>query len=234
MTQPNVSSAGQVGPNVTAGVEALIDMARRLGLIWRLVPGTVDTQPVTPTNISVVMDNDTVAMPTISLIGLVPAGVRVEVLVVPPQGNYIIGYLNVVDSSSQQDEEADAITTGSTSYTASTPVCGVAFIVPPSGKVWIHWHAEMQNNTTAAAFCLASFEVREGSTVNAGTVVLAGSDNRRLLQRGTVANADTQGYGSSYLVTGLTPHASYNVVHLVRVTAGTGQFGARRIGTSPG
>ena len=229
-----MNGGGNVGvDSAVTSVQTLVELFNRMGLAWRLLPGTVSTQAGT-VNVPVVIDGDDQSARAQSLVGVVAPGQRVMVMVVPPQGNYIIGYLNVVDSSSQQVEESAAITSTSTSFTATATVVGVAFIAPPSGKVWVHWHTEMQNNTTAAAFCLASFEVREGSTVNAGTIFLAGSDTRRLLQRGTVANADTQGYGSSYLVTGLTPHASYNVVHLVRVTAGTGQFGARRVGTSPG
>lgn len=88
MTQPE----RQVGSDaVTAGVETLVAMARRLGLTWRLVPATVSAGATASGVVPVIFDNDTTETSTISMIGAVAEGVRVFVLSIPPQGNYIIG-----------------------------------------------------------------------------------------------------------------------------------------------
>lgn len=81
-------SADEVG----AGIEALVSEFQRLGLAWRLTKGTVyATDSNTPTLTLVTLDGDTDPSNTISMVGQVPQGARVFVMVVPPQGNYIVG-----------------------------------------------------------------------------------------------------------------------------------------------
>jgi hypothetical protein len=83
-----VSEAEEIG----VGIEALVDTFRRMGLMWRLLPATVfaaDTN--TPSSTQITIDGDTEPTRGISLLGLLPQGARVFVMVVPPQGNYIVG-----------------------------------------------------------------------------------------------------------------------------------------------
>lgn len=93
MTQPQqVTNDVRVGGDaVTAGVQSLIEMARKLGLVWRLIPATVSAGSNAFGVVPVIFDNDFDETSTISMIGPVAEGVRVFVLSIPPQGNYIIG-----------------------------------------------------------------------------------------------------------------------------------------------
>lgn len=77
---------------IGVGVEALVETFRRMGLMWRLLPATVfaaDTN--TPSSTKITIDGDTEPTRAISMVGQVPQGARVFVMVVPPQGNYIVG-----------------------------------------------------------------------------------------------------------------------------------------------
>lgn len=91
MNQPTVTPQDG-GDGITAGVESLVALARRFGLTWRLVPATVAAGGTTFNIVPVTFDNDTTVTPTISMIGPLFAGARVFVMVIPPQGNYIIGF----------------------------------------------------------------------------------------------------------------------------------------------
>lgn len=72
--------------------QAVIDNAQRNGLTWRLVPGTVLSSG--GATVSLIIDGDDTQQSLASSL-LTPApsvNDRVMVLVVPPQGNYVIGY----------------------------------------------------------------------------------------------------------------------------------------------
>ena len=74
---------------VTAIVQAIRADARRLGLVWRIRPGTVETTD--GENAIGSLDGDGgVLIPMINLVGAV-AGERVFVIEIPEGGNYIIG-----------------------------------------------------------------------------------------------------------------------------------------------
>lgn len=74
---------------VSTGVQALVESANRLGLIWNLRPATVVA--LVEEQVTVVMDGDTEVVTTTSLIGPPPIDGRVMVLIVPPAGLFIIG-----------------------------------------------------------------------------------------------------------------------------------------------
>lgn len=79
-----------------AGADAIYQNAQRAGLTWRLMVGTVVSADTSVTSVDVLMDGDTQdATRTQSLVGGLVAGARVMVMVVPPQGNYIIGFYGV-------------------------------------------------------------------------------------------------------------------------------------------
>lgn len=92
------------------------------------------------------------------------------------------------------------IASGFVSTTSTTPVAlsgdpGLAFTGPSTGKVLI-----MAGGRATAGVCQLMFEIRQGSTIGSGTVVTAADLN---------ASGD---FGSrSWLVSGLTSGASYNV-----------------------
>lgn len=114
-----------------------------------------------------------------------------------------------------------------TTYAAGSPVVGTAFVAPPTGKVYITVGGRIQCQTSANTIYL-SFEVRTGATVGSGTVVLA-TDAGRAVGAGANATGFTFIRAESskrYLLTGLTPGASYNArtLHACQSTTATGDL----------
>lgn len=136
-----------------------------------------------------------------------------------------------VATSMDASDSPTTRTTSSVTYTsvlAPAAICGVAFVAPPSGKVIITAGSYM-DNTGAAGFTLISPQVREGSTVGAGTITVAASDGRAPYMSGT----DGISIGRTFLVTGLTSGANYNVELLQRITTGTGTYQHRTVTVTP-
>jgi hypothetical protein len=146
--------------------------------------------------------------------------------------NWVNGVMTTLEN-----EVAATGSTTSTTYTAtltSSTTPQQAFVAPPSGKVLIHWSC-YSTHTVANGFAYMSFEVRAGATLGSGTVFLAASDTNAIANRPSGAGSvDDAQYGSSKLVTGLTPGSSYNIQGMYKiVTAGTGTFINRRIIVQP-
>lgn len=133
-------------------------------------------------------------------------------------------------STSVSNDQAALISTAAVAYSLSATVCGVAFVAPPSGKVSLHWSANL-DCTAAGFFALCTAEVRVGGTVGAGAVFLAANDVNALWQQGT----DGLRYGTSKLVGGLTPGTTYNVSLWQRSNnvANTAQFVNREVYVTP-
>lgn len=112
----------------------------------------------------------------------------------------------------------------SATFAAGSPVCGLAFTAPPSGAVWVTVGGLpvviLSGNVTRR--CELSWELRAGSTIGSGTVVL-GASNIRMVAIGIGATsglrADVE-MTHRWRMTGLTPGAAYNVrtMHRVNVT----------------
>jgi hypothetical protein len=113
----------------------------------------------------------------------------------------------------------------------SPAIFGVAFIAPPSGKVFVAGRA-LAGTTTAGAYSFLDFEIKTGSTIGSGSVVRAVNDvTSSVFQSST---ASQQGpLNITDLVTGLTPGAAYNAALVYRVSAGTGAFNRRHITVLP-
>lgn len=144
------------------------------------------------------------------------------------------GTLDYGGSASTSDDEG-ALSTTNTSYAlqgnvVAGTIIGSAFVAPPSGFVWVHLNAGM-DNTTAAGQALMSYEIRAGNVVGSGTVFQAASDARAI----TLTNTDGDRVGLSRLVTGLTPGTTYNVSGWHRSSAGanTAAFASRFLGVQP-
>lgn len=124
----------------------------------------------------------------------------------------------------------------STTYTAGSAVCGVAFVAPTSGKVRVAWAARFETNTLNVRVTV-SFEMLTGSSVGSGTSVLAASDSRALESTSDDASAGNnarQQAGTFYDVTGLTAGNSYNVRTMHRMSsAGNGDIFDRQISVTP-
>jgi len=126
---------------------------------------------------------------------------------------------------------ADSGTTTSDTYVtsltgATLATAGAAFIAPPSGTVYVMCKAAAQNDTVND-FALVDFQVRQGSTINAGTVVRATNDNTAGIVKAGVANQQAT-IVSADVVTGLTPGAAYNVTMAFRrAVGGTASYNRR-------
>lgn len=131
-------------------------------------------------------------------------------------------------------------TTSITSITSAvgipgSPVCGTAFTMPASGKVYITLSGAIENTTAARYICL-TWELRTGGSVGSGTIVTIGAsplfDHSLVIGRGgspsTLLNSSKRN-----LVTG-TPGSTYNVqtLHFVE-TSGSGNVGFRALLVEP-
>lgn len=91
---PNVQIPGYITQTALAAVQAAIDDAARLGLTWRLRPGTVGGSGVAnPVRVPVVVDGDDATTKASSMVGALAAGQRVWCAQIPPAGLYVIGII---------------------------------------------------------------------------------------------------------------------------------------------
>jgi hypothetical protein len=120
--------------------------------------------------------------------------------------------------------DAGSVSTTSATYVTLAGDPGVAFTAPASGRVMVHV-AGAFDNTLSDTFGMMAFQIRTGTTVGAGTIVVAASDND---SAGTAGTNDTS-FGRSVLVSSLIAGSSYNVQILYKRFSGTGtSFFARR------
>jgi hypothetical protein len=78
-----------------AAARTVVSDSQRLGLTWQLKLGTVADSTLSTAR----LDGDTVAIRVINMTGrLLVAGQRVYVITVPPAGNYVVGYSEVVET----------------------------------------------------------------------------------------------------------------------------------------
>lgn len=66
------------------------DSARKLGLTWQMVKATV-YEVTSSSEMTVIVDGDTIPVGVISMVGPVPVAGRVWVMIVPPGGLYVVG-----------------------------------------------------------------------------------------------------------------------------------------------
>lgn len=95
MTQiPDIQIPGYITQTALAAVQGAIDEAARLGLTWRLRPGTVaGTTVVNPVKVSVVVDGDDATVKARSMVGALAPNQRVWCAQIPPAGIYVIGVI---------------------------------------------------------------------------------------------------------------------------------------------
>jgi hypothetical protein len=143
------------------------------------------------------------------------------------------GALLVLGGSGKAVQPGPVVATGGNTDTGSTTSTsfvtaltgatnnswGVAFIAPPSGTVLVSVKAAA-SNATANDYALLDFQVRQGTTINSGTVVRATNDNTAGIIRSGTAGLQATIVGSD-VVTGLTPGSAYNVTLAYRAS-GTG------------
>jgi hypothetical protein len=131
-------------------------------------------------------------------------------------------------SVSKSNGVTTLFTNASTTYTTTGgTVCGTSFVMPPSGKVMIHYMGRMKNSGATASTYI-TIQVRTGSTVNAGTIVLAADDSQAIDHAGDTSDRN----GGSYRFDG-TAGSTYNVALLHRVEATTGTYSERQVFVVP-
>lgn len=112
-------------------------------------------------------------------------------------------------------------TTVSTTYSSLSggDILGVAFVAPPSGSVEIAVQGWLgTSSTTVGRRSLMSPQVREGGSINSGTVVTSASDDYAAMAQGSVASSFDYKYAHHVrVVTGLTPGSTYNAVAMHKV-----------------
>lgn len=82
----------ELAKNFGAGVQELVDNASRLGLTWDLRPATVSTTD--PLKVVVDGDLDTSTINAQSMVGFLEPGTRVFLMLIPPSGAFVVGYLD--------------------------------------------------------------------------------------------------------------------------------------------
>lgn len=133
------------------------------------------------------------------------------------------------------DDPTDILAFGNTAYAQGTPVCGVTFTVPTSGKIRVDWKSRFENNT-AGQRTVVSIEVATGATIGSGTVVSGGDDDSALetSQSATITTSETRMQCSTYrIIPGLTAGATYNAYVVHKVFGGTGDIFSRGISVQP-
>lgn len=77
-----------------SAVKAAIDDAARLGLTWRIVPGSIVGRGMNdPMATRVVLDGDVTSSRAVSMVGALAAGQRAWCVQVPPGGLYVMGII---------------------------------------------------------------------------------------------------------------------------------------------
>jgi hypothetical protein len=188
--------------------------------------------PVMPgTYLGILAENDVVSLMSTTDVRGITTYVIIGIALTPP--DIRIGRaaqeLGVVD-----DIQA---ATGGTSSTTYTPTLS-AGVTPQvvfrtlTGKALVHWGGYCVNGTIGAS-AYFSFEVREGNSTGAGTVVLAADDARAIINRGDSAGSDDSQGGWSYLLQGLVPGEYYNAQGMFRASAGNAVFLNRMLIVDP-
>lgn len=130
----------------------------------------------------------------------------------------------------------DEIINQSVSSTVSqgSPICGVSFVAPTSGRVWVIWGGRLQGDVDGARILL-SVHVRTGGTIGAGTTVSAESNQDPITNpgKGATGAANRIGRATYRVVPGLTPGSTYNVVTEHWAATGSGTVFRRTVTVVP-
>jgi hypothetical protein len=213
---------GKAPDLISTGVQTLVDTSTRLGLTWQLRLATV-TSSIDSDRMRARVDGDEAVVTVTSVIGAVSPGDRVYVVSIPPAGNYAIGFAGVSPHRQIFNIQTSASTSVSTVYANLSNIAGTAFTAPGSGIVTIHYTARLGNTLATGGAAITPW-IGVGSTVGAGTQVLAASDANALIYLLSTAAEDIR-MGGHHTISGLEPGLVYNVSMQGRmVTGGTASF----------
>jgi hypothetical protein len=121
------------------------------------------------------------------------------------------------DLTPATDSQPTAGATTSTSYTTTIgagTACGVSFVAPPSGAVFVSNELQLSASAGGGLFSLCTVRVCTGAIVGGGTAIVTASDTNAVQVSQNTAGAT--GYRRTY-VSGLTPGNSYNVQQWFKV-----------------
>lgn len=148
-----------------------------------------------------------------------------------PSGDVVAGgKVQATSAQSASDTQLTNGTTGSTTFTATLTggtACGLTFVAPPSGVVFVTNRCGQFNTTD---FSICGFQIRAGGSIGSGTIFQAVDDDHSLISK--AANLEQR--GDRWRVAGLTPGSTYNAQGLYRVVSGTGNFQRKHLAVEPG
>lgn len=163
---------------VGVGAESIVERAQALGLTWTLRPATVSVATTEALLIAYDAPTDLISTPitAVNLTGQgLAVGTRVMGLVVPPSGNYVIGFPTMGGAPSNGFAGAlagriDSIA-NSASVTAEAAVLTIPNVTFRSGRAyrWQFW-----GKVNPSVINIARFQVRRGSV--AGTLLTGSMD----------------------------------------------------------
>lgn len=135
-------------------------------------------------------------------------------------------------------DTANPTWTGSTTFTVTSSVFGLVFVAPPSGSVKVTVEGWIGNNSvTVSQRTYMTGQIREGNSINSGTIVDTAIDNQSGIYDTTSTAVGTKyAFATTvYPVDGLTPGDEYNLTWLGRITASgsTGAAFTRRMMVEP-
>lgn len=208
---PWPSAAGGGQAPVKAIAEAVLERARRLGLVWRLRPATVVSVSADG-DIRVSIDGDTEPIRVTSLVGPVAVAARVMVLITPPAGNHIAGWAGTPAPGAGPDAVAWA-ETSSASVTAATVVLSASLTL----RARTAYRVELGGGVnSSAAGLLADFRIRRAATAGQAAQPL-GEFYRFRTEGAVVMNVDGVRYIRRHAATNMTT----TIELTLEVTSGT-------------
>lgn len=130
--------------------------------------------------------------------------------------------------------EGTSVAVSSTSFIAGSPVCGLTFVAPPSGAVYVTVSGTISCASNGNEISL-SWELRTGNVVGSGSAVYSAS-TARCITAGRAVNTGAAALNSAsrrYRAGSLTAGSSYNVRTMHYVTGGTGTVDYRELLIEP-
>lgn len=131
-----------------AGVtaNAITERADALGLTWTMRPGEVQAFSESGTFVAVILDADTVPIDCKNMVGPLTSGARVNVIVVPDGGNFIVGRLDYYAPMTLV--ATDSSTTSSGATAVELVVLTISnFTWRPMHAYYVDWINDLQSST---------------------------------------------------------------------------------------
>lgn len=149
MQIPDIRQPSTLLASIRSAVRATVDDAVRLGLVWRLRPGTIySSGNANPNATPVIVDGDNAQMIGRSWVGPLANGQRVWCLFVPPAGVYIVGIIG-----------RNATIPGVSTFTAT----GAGTWTKPAGLSWARVRVQGGGGQCGGAQATGAGQASEGA-----------------------------------------------------------------------